>query len=122
MVAVTRPYTRESYKLLHNGAIAFAEIERAGIRIDTAYLDKTIDRTWRRVKRMRRKLAKTEVMKTWKKKYGARTNLNSGTQLGDVLFDVVKQSALVRAISEKYSGNDYAKWRRVCASLELSTH
>lgn len=27
----------------------------------------------------------------------------------------VKQSALVRAISEKYDGDDYAKWRRTCA-------
>lgn len=83
------PYTEEAYTLLHEGAIALAQVEANGIRIDTKYLDATIEKIKSRIVRFKKRLQKTEVAKTWRKEYGKTINFNSGEQLGHILFDIM---------------------------------
>jgi len=84
------PYTQEAYQLFHEGAIALAEVEHNGIRIDTEYLDNAIATQTARIERLKNRLQKSEVTEIWKNYYKGRTNLNSNDQLGYVLFEIMK--------------------------------
>lgn len=84
------PYSKEAHQLFHKGALAFAEIEHNGMRIDTEYLKRTIKRTARKIKRLENQLSKSEIMKEWRKVYKEKTNINSSLQLGHILFEVMK--------------------------------
>lgn len=81
------PYTEEAYDLLHQGAIALAQVEANGLRVDTDYCEKAIIRTEKKVEDMQRELAGDPVMKEWKKAFGGKFNFNSAEQLGHVLFE-----------------------------------
>lgn len=83
----TLPHSREAYQLLHDGAIALAEVERDGIRVDTDYLERASTRIKIRAKHLRHEILQSEVAGIWRKTFGQRTNLGSGEQLGHVLFD-----------------------------------
>lgn len=83
------PYTLDSYRLLHEGSLALSQVEASGMRIDTAYLDRIISKTKKRIVRLARKLEEAEEVKIWKKKYRSKFNLNSGEQLAFILFEVL---------------------------------
>lgn len=83
------PYTRDAYELLHEGSVAFAQLEATGIRVDVDYIHREIHRTTVRVKKMEDRLEDTDVMRAWRKKFGTETNLESDAQLGTVLYDVM---------------------------------
>ena len=85
----TIPYSPKAYRLLHEGVIALAQVEANGVRIDTEYLDDTIQMMERRIKRLTKKLQESDVMQVWKKEYKDKTNINSNEQLGTILFDVM---------------------------------
>ncbi len=76
----------DAYDLFHNGSIALAQVESAGIRVDTDYLDRTILRYDKKIRRMEKELQKDKVWKIWEKKYGRKSTLSSRPQLGHVLF------------------------------------
>lgn len=76
----------DAYRLFHEGSLALAAVEAAGIRVDTDYLDRTISRYDRKIKAMERELQKDEVWQTWEKRYGRKSTLSSRVQLGQVLF------------------------------------
>lgn len=79
--------TKQAYQLMHDGAIALAGVEANGIRIDTAYLDRTIEKVEGRIKELTERLKQDKVFKTWRGVYGRKTNLGSRKQLGRILFD-----------------------------------
>lgn len=76
----------DGYKLLHQGAIALAEVEANGMRIDVPYLDKAIDETMARIRRLEDRLRGCEEYRLQRRRYGQRVNLHSREQLGAVLF------------------------------------
>jgi DNA polymerase I-like protein with 3'-5' exonuclease and polymerase domains len=84
------PYSKDAYRLFHEGAIALAQVEGNGIGIDTEYLNRIIRIERKRIKRLRKNLQESDVMKTWKKHYGKKTNMNSSDQLGVILFEVLQ--------------------------------
>ncbi len=100
------PYKKSAYKLLHDGAIALAEVEGNGIKIDTKYLEKAILQTGKKIKRLQIKLEKTDVTKTWKKVYRSKTNFNSNDQLGKVLFEHMGIEAPELTKTGKYRTNE----------------
>lgn len=79
--------TQDAYKLLHDGTVALSKVECNGIRIDTDYLDKAITKTTKKIKRLERRMESSDVMKAWRKRFGHKTNTESGQQLGRILFD-----------------------------------
>lgn len=76
----------DGYNLLHRGAIALAEVEANGMRIDVPYLDNAITTTAARIKNLEGKLRECEEYKLQRRRYGQATNLTSRDQLGAVLF------------------------------------
>jgi DNA polymerase I-like protein with 3'-5' exonuclease and polymerase domains len=77
----------DAYNLLHQGAIALAEVEANGMRIDVDYLDDAIEKTGARIKRLEDKLKGCEEYKLQRRRYGTATNLTSRDQLAAVLFE-----------------------------------
>lgn len=80
-------YSSKAYKLLHLGAVALAQVEAAGMRVDIEYLHKTKRRITRMVRHLRNELSGTDTYRVWRRVYGSKANLNSNEQLGRVLFD-----------------------------------
>ena len=74
--------------LMHEGAIALAQVEANGMRVDVPRLERTIGKVERRIKELEGRLREDDVFKTWRKIFGQKTNLGSGPQLGRILFGV----------------------------------
>ncbi len=72
--------------LMHEGAIALAQVEANGMRVDVPRLERTIGKVERRIKELEGRLREDDVFKTWRKIFGQKTNLGSGPQLGRILF------------------------------------
>jgi len=80
------PTTAAAYRLIHHGALALAQVEHDGMRIDVKRMDATIEDVGRRIKETTEELKSDDVWKSWKKLYGQKANLGSRVQLGKVLF------------------------------------
>src|SRR3990167_1667196 len=81
--------TKDAYQLMHDGSITLAEMESNGIIIDVAYLDKTIEKTSARIKKLTERIKDDEVYAAWRKEFCQDTNLDSGPQLARVLFGIL---------------------------------
>lgn len=81
--------TLQGYDLLHQGTLALADVEANGMRIDVDYMNRAITHTTKKIKTMEGKLKETEVCKQWRKRYGAKFNLDSRDQLAKILFGVM---------------------------------
>ncbi len=79
--------TRESYWLLHEGSLALAQIEANGIKIDVDYLDRAIVKTHKKIARMEEELKQDPIYKTWKRKFGEKTNFDSGPQIAHMAYE-----------------------------------
>lgn len=84
-----KPPTYEAMQLLMKGALCFSRMSAAGVRIDTKYLDKAIVYTTQRVAEMEHEIRNHKIIDLWKKHYGKDMKLNSRTQLGKIVFDVL---------------------------------
>lgn len=83
------PYTKEAYRLLHEGSIALAQVEANGVRVDVPYVHATIQSNEARVVKLQKRMEDSKVMRVWRKTFKDRTNTNSNEQLGKILFDVL---------------------------------
>jgi len=81
-----RPTTQDAYELLHQGALALADVEANGIRIDTKKLQENIEQTSKRIEHLTTMIKRSDVWKVWKKVFGTDANIDSPDQLGKVLF------------------------------------
>jgi len=81
-----KPATIEAYRLMHDGALALAEVESVGMRMDVDRLDRTIDKVGERIVVLTERLKQDDVWETWKKKHKGKANLGSRIQLGDVIY------------------------------------
>lgn len=104
--------TKESYCLLHEGALLFAGMERRGLHIDVPYLDKAIVDTQAEIRRMYEQMQLDPIWATWQKTCGTDMNPNSHEQLGRVIFDVLGNKRNPHAVTknkkkERELGEDY---------------
>lgn len=83
----TKPNSNEARRLLFEGTLALGDATRNGIRVDMNYLEAKIPALQRRVKTLRLKLDKTDLVKKWRKKYGNTMNWESNDQLADILYN-----------------------------------
>lgn len=81
------PHKIKAYNLLHQGAIALAQVEANGIRMDVKYLKTAIKKTEKKILDLTKELKEGKVGKLWKKVYGHKMNFQSTDQLGVILFD-----------------------------------
>lgn len=82
-----KPTSYEAYKLLHDGAIALADVEQNGIKIDTEYLDAEIERTTERIDKLIERLKADDTWTLWQKRFGHKANLGNHQQLAAVVFE-----------------------------------
>ena len=86
---ITSPTTKDAYRLLHEGALALAQIERNGIKINTQRLEFHLKETEKKVQELEQELKADPIFSLWRKEYGASSNLDSGPQLAHVLYDLL---------------------------------
>lgn len=84
-----KPNLPEAYQLLADGSLAFAQIENNGIRIDTEFLDKSIKETGEKIRAIESSIRDSDFFKTWRRRWGSDSNLDSPQQLGEMLFNVL---------------------------------
>ena len=93
-------HLRKGYKLLHDGLLALAVVERNGIKVDTDYLDRKIEEVGSQIAGLEGELQRDKkVYRPWRKRYGDKLNLDSTAQLATVLYDDL--GFKVRAYTEK---------------------
>lgn len=101
--------TKKAYWLLHEGQLAFAELERNGMKIDVPYLDKAIRNTHKKIAKLEKRLLSDKIyVKHWKKKFGDKAKLGNRKQLSDVLFNQLgfKQKETVSIDEEGKTSKD----------------
>lgn len=76
-----------AYQLLHDGALALAEVEHNGIRIDVEYLKRTRIEIGQTIQEKEQWMKKHEYWSLWRKRYGQKATLGSSDQLASLLFN-----------------------------------
>lgn len=84
----------EAYRLFHEGSIALARAEIAGIRADEDYFNKTIESQNQAIIDCKLALAKTKLGSAWQKVYGNDVKYGSGDQLRGILYQHLKLEPL----------------------------
>ena len=84
---IAQATTIDAYKLMHEGVLALAQVEANGMKIDLNYLDNALKENSKKIAVLSEEIKSDKVVKVWKKRFGTKTNLDSGDQLGKVLFD-----------------------------------
>lgn len=81
-----RPETAQAYRLLHEGTLALAKMEEAGIRVDVGYVERATREMEARSRELSASLKQSDVWKTWTRLHGSKAKLSSREQLADVFF------------------------------------
>lgn len=102
------PLTMEAHKLLHDGAIAFGQAERAGMRIDVEYCQRKKEFLTKKIKYLQAKLDDTKFIRHWKHYFGGKFNMYSNPQLSKFLYDVRKITPTRLTFTGKGSTDDQA--------------
>lgn len=80
----------DAYKLMHDGVLALARAERQGIRIDMAYCERKKKHLTRKIAYLTKKVEASDFYTTWAQSEGRdKVNLDSNTQLANVLYNVM---------------------------------
>lgn len=82
-----RPATPDAIALFHEGILALSQMEKNGIPVDVDYLEKTIKKVTWMVKQLEAKMKNHTIAKTWRKRFGPKTNYTSNFQLEQIIFD-----------------------------------
>jgi len=78
--------SKDAYKLMHEGILAFARAEQQGMRIDVNYCKKQSRILSKKILDADAELMQSDFVKEWRKLYGKKFNLNSPTQLAKLLY------------------------------------
>ena len=84
------PKTHLAYKLLHEGTLAFARAEKAGIRVDLDYIERKKALIQRKIQRYEEQFKQSDFYKHWQHSSRGKVNINSGSQLKHFLYNVKK--------------------------------
>ena len=84
------PNTLDAYRLMHEGTLAFARAEQAGIRIDLEYAAKTEKELTVKITQLEAKLKKTKFFKHWEHTTRTSPNIYSNAQLAAFLYKTKK--------------------------------
>ena len=87
---ITKATTADAYRLLHEGTLAFARAEQAGMRIDVEYCEKKKAFLTKKINRLEEQIKATKFVQHWQHVYGNKFNMGSSWQLGKMLYDVKK--------------------------------
>jgi len=104
-----KPTTQQAYQLMHDGILALARAERAGIRLDLDYVRRKQRQLARRIEAEEQNFLNSKIGKGWQKKLGGKEiNLKSSVQLGNYLYDELGYKAIKKTPSGKGSTDEEA--------------
>lgn len=86
---VTKATTADASRLMLEGAITLAAMEHVGICVDVPYLKSQIAILGKESAEFEIELRNDEVYRNWRRAFGVEANLDSRSQLGHVLFNVM---------------------------------
>lgn len=92
----------KGHNLLLEGTLALAEISNNGIRVDVDYYRETGEKLGEEIGEIKNRILK-KYGKTWRRRFGEKTNINSRLQLGTILFDELGFPPSAYTPSGKYS-------------------
>jgi len=101
-----KPLTKDAYRLFHEGTLALARVEAAGIHIDVDYLDKATAKISIRIKKLQDRLREAPEFKLWRREFGDKTKPGSREQLGHIVFDILKYPCKDRTKTGKYKTDE----------------
>jgi len=102
-----QPRTKDAYRLFHEGILAFARAEQAGIRVDLPYCEEKKAELTTRIKDLESQVLNSKFGRHWAHSSG-KVNLRSNYQLAHFLYDVKKFSPAKTTASGKGSVDDEA--------------
>jgi len=103
------PKTREAYQLFHDGVLAFARAEQAGIRVGTDKCHQYITELSSKIEMSEQEVLNSKFGRHWSHSIkGRRPNLNSNHQLAHFLYAVKKLEPPKLTASGKGSTDDEA--------------
>ncbi len=81
------PKTKDAYMLLHEGMLAFAEVESHGLPIDIEYCKRAQKRLDKKISLIEKRIRKSKEFKKWKRHNRLKEfSVNSGDVIADLLF------------------------------------
>jgi len=98
---IGKPATPEAYKLLHDGSLALADVERAGMRVDVDYLNRSTKKVLKKVKELEEEVKQDPLYEKWKRLYGEKTKLGSRPQLSNLLV----KEGILEEVRDKRTDN-----------------
>jgi DNA polymerase-1 len=84
------PKSYQAYNLLHQGILAFARAEQAGIRVDVEYIERKKVHLTRKIAKLEEKFKDTTFFKHWEHATKGKVNIDSSVQLGYFLYRIKK--------------------------------
>jgi len=103
-----QPTSLDAYRLMHDGVLALARAERAGIRCDVNYIESTKIRLTRKIERLEKQLESSDFYKQWERSIRGKMNLYSDTQLRDFLYTTKKLTPIKTTVTGKGSTDEEA--------------
>jgi len=100
------PNTQEAYKLFHEGMLAFARAEQAGMRIDAEYCERKKTEITDQIEDLETQIMKSNFGRHWKHSMGPGFKLTSNQQLATYLYKIKKLTPIKMAESGKMGATD----------------
>lgn len=109
MIVQPHPNSKQAYRLLHQGILAFSDAEHQGIRIDLEYCESMEQKINEEIKEISGKLLKTKFYRHWQHTLGGKKpNMNSNAQLGRYLYKTKKLTPLKKTVTGQGSTDEEA--------------
>jgi DNA polymerase-1 len=93
---------------MHEGVLALARAERAGIRCDVDYIESTKKRLTRKIERLEKQLESTTFYKHWERSIRGKMNIYSDTQLRNFLYITKKLTPIKTTVTGKGATDEEA--------------
>lgn len=82
--------TKDAYSLIHEGILAFSDMEEKGLVVDVDYCKKEEKRINKKIERLKRQIAESEAAQSFKKRTGHSLNPLSHQDLKILISDVLQ--------------------------------
>lgn len=102
------PMQSEAYKLFHEGVLALGRAHEHGMTIDVNYCERKKRQLTKRIKKYREEFEASAFFAQWRQAYGAKTNIDSSTQLAHILYDILKIKAVKQTAGGRGSTDEDA--------------
>lgn len=95
-----------AYRLLHEGTLALARAERAGMRIDMEYCERVQGELGERIETLEKEFYSTKFFRRWQHSQKSKINIDSGQQLASYLYHTLKLTPPASTESGKGSADE----------------